>query len=94
MTSSLAPLPLLVEKAEVVANETDGVLAMVDPSSALGLFLFGQGLGTFAGPHVNRELLFLMEDVFEDFVTAAVRRHQRRFTVRSQGPKISVQEGH
>ena len=27
-----------------------------------------------------------MEDVFEDFVTAAIRRHQRHFTVRAQGP--------
>ena len=52
----------------------------------VGLFLFGQGLATFAGPHVNRALLFPMEDVFEDFVTAAVRRHQRRFMVRAQGP--------
>ena len=50
------------------------------------LFLFGRGLATFAGPHVNRALLFPMEEVFEDFVTAAVRRHQRRFTVRAQGP--------
>ena len=50
------------------------------------LFLFGHGLATFAGPHVNRALLFPMEEVFEDFVTAAVRRHQRRFTVRAQGP--------
>ncbi len=52
----------------------------------VGLFLFGYGLATFAGPHVNRALLFPMEEVFEDFVTAAVRRHQRRFTVRAQGP--------
>ena len=52
----------------------------------VGLFLFGQGLATFAGPHVNRALLFPMEDVFEDFVTAAVRRHQRHFTVHAQGP--------
>ena len=52
----------------------------------VGLFLFGQGLATFAGPHINRALLFPMEDVFEDFVTAAVRRHQQRFTVRAQGP--------
>ncbi len=52
----------------------------------IGLFLFGQGLATFAGPHVNRALLFPMEDVFEDFVTAAIRRHQRRFAVRAQGP--------
>ena len=52
----------------------------------VGLFLFGHGLGAFAGPHVNRALLFPMEEVFEDFVVAAVRRHQRRFTVRAQGP--------
>ena len=52
----------------------------------VGLFLFGHGLGTFVGPHVNRALLFPMEEVFEDFVTAAFRRHQRRFTVRAQGP--------
>ena len=44
----------------------------------VGLFLFGHGLTTFAGPYVNRALLFPMEEVFEDFVTAAVRRHQRR----------------
>ena len=52
----------------------------------VGLFLFGQGLATFAGSYVNRALLFPMEEVFEDFVTAAVSRHQRRFTVRAQGP--------
>ena len=52
----------------------------------VGLFLFGKGLATYAGPHVNRALLFPMEDVFEDFVTAAVRRNQIRFTVRAQGP--------
>ena len=52
----------------------------------VGLFLFGHGLATFAGPHVNRALLFPMEEVFEDFVTAAVRRHQRLFTVCAQGP--------
>lgn len=50
------------------------------------LFLFRQGLATFAGPYLNRALLFPMEEVFEDFVTAAVRRHQQRFTVRAQGP--------
>ena len=52
----------------------------------VGLFLFRQGLATFAGPYVNRALLFPMEEVFEDFVTAAVRRHQRRFAVHAQGP--------
>ena len=54
------------------------------------LFLFGRGLATFTGPHVNRALLFPMEEVFEDFVTAAVRRHQRRFTVHAQGPMRSL----
>ena len=52
----------------------------------VGLFLFRQGLATFGGPYVNRALLFPMEEVFEDFVTAAIRRHQRRFAVRAQGP--------
>ena len=56
----------------------------------VGLFLFGHGLATFAGPHVNRALLFPMEEVFEDFVTAAVRRHQRRFTVCAQGPMLQL----
>ena len=50
----------------------------------VGLFLFGHGLATFAGSHVNRALLFPMEQVFEDFVTASVRRHQRRFAVSAQ----------
>ncbi|MYA17085.1 MAG: hypothetical protein F4Z28_10135 [Gammaproteobacteria bacterium] len=52
----------------------------------VGLFLFGHGLATFSGPHVSRALLFPMEEVFEDFVTAAVRRHQQRFVVRAQRP--------
>ncbi|MDE2982923.1 MAG: hypothetical protein OXU74_17160 [Gemmatimonadota bacterium] len=52
----------------------------------VGLFLFGHGLATFAGPHVSRALLFPMEQVFEDFVTAAVRRHQQHFLVRAQSP--------
>ena len=52
----------------------------------VGLFLLGHGLATFSGPHVSRALLFPMEEVFEDFVTAAVRRHQQRFAVRAQGP--------
>ncbi len=54
------------------------------------LFLFGRGLATFSGLHVARALLFPMEEVFEDFVTAAVRRHQRYFTVRAQGPMRSL----
>ena len=56
----------------------------------IGLFLFAKGLATLAGSHVNRALLFPMEEVFEDFVTAAIRRHQRRFTVRAQGPMRSL----
>lgn len=52
----------------------------------VGLFLFNDGLATFAGKHVNQALLFPMEEVFEDFVTACFRRHQRRFSVKAQGP--------
>ena len=56
----------------------------------VGLFLFGQGLATFAGRHLSRALLFPMEEVFEDFVTAAVRRHQQRFTVSAQKPRLHL----
>lgn len=51
----------------------------------VGLFLFDHGLTTFAGKYVNQTLLFPMWEVFEDFVTACFRRHQRRFFVREQG---------
>ena len=51
----------------------------------VGLFLFNQGLTTFAGRHVNQTLLFPMWEVFEDFVAACFRRYQRRFSVREQG---------
>ncbi len=50
------------------------------------LFLFDQGLATWTGKHENRSLLFPMQDVYEDFVTDAFRRHQDRFDVVSQGP--------
>ena len=50
------------------------------------LFLFGRGLARFSGPHVPSSLLFPMQQVFEGFVTAAVRRRQHRFPVRAQGP--------
>lgn len=53
----------------------------------VGLFLFGHGLTTFAGKHVNQTLLFPMEEVFEDFVAACFRRYQQRFSVRVQGPR-------
>ena len=53
----------------------------------VGLFLFGHGLTTFAGKHVNRTLLFPMWEVFEDFVAACFRRYQRQFSVREQGPR-------
>ena len=52
----------------------------------VGLFLFGHGLATFSGPHLSRALLFPMEEVFEDFITAAFRRYQRRFSVHAQRP--------
>ena len=51
----------------------------------VGLFLFNHGLATFAGEHVNRALLFPMEEVFEDFVVDAFRRYQGQYRVRAQG---------
>ena len=55
----------------------------------VGLFLFNHGLATFAGKHVNQALLFPMEEVFEDFVADAFRRHQRDYRVQTQGPRQS-----
>lgn len=52
----------------------------------VGLFLFHRGLATFSGTHENVSLLFPMEQVFEDFVTASFRRHQRDYRVRAQSP--------
>ena len=51
------------------------------------LFLFNRGLATYSGPHANISLLFPMEQVFEDFVTASFRRYQRRYAVARQGPR-------
>ena len=53
----------------------------------VGLFLFNYGLATFAGKHVNRALLFPMEEVFEDYVVHAFRRYQKDYQVRAQGPQ-------
>ena len=55
----------------------------------VGLFLFGHGLTTFAGPHRNLSLLFPMEQVFEDFVTYNFRRHQTTYCVAAQRPDKS-----
>lgn len=53
----------------------------------VGLFLFGHGLTTFAGKHVNASLLFPMEEVFEDFVTHAFKHYQNTYPVRAQSPQ-------
>ncbi len=53
----------------------------------VGLFLFNHGLTTFGGRHANVSLLFPMEQVFEDFVTASFRRHQGVYAVTSQRPQ-------
>ena len=53
----------------------------------VGLFLFNNGLATFAGEHVNRALLFPMEQVFEDFLVDAFHRHQTQYQVWSQAPQ-------
>lgn len=52
----------------------------------VGLFLFGHGLTTFSGKHVNASMLFPMEEVFEDFVTHAFKRYQS-YTVWAQSPQ-------
>ena len=51
-----------------------------------GLFLFGHGLTTFEGKHVNQSLLFPMEEVFEGLVACHFRKHQDKFSVETQGP--------
>ena len=51
------------------------------------LFLFGHGLATYKGKHVNQSLLFPMEEVFEDFVAFHFRKNQNQFNVRTQGPQ-------
>ena len=53
----------------------------------VGLFLFGHGLATFEGKHVNQSLLFPMEEVFEDFVTHNFMVQQKDFGVKIQGPQ-------
>ena len=57
----------------------------------VGLFLFGHGLTTFAGKHVNASMLFPMEEVFEDFVTQSFRRYQA-YPVRAQSPQKPLAE--
>ena len=53
----------------------------------VGLFLFNEGLTTFAGRHANVSLLFPMEKVFENFVTHSFSRHQQRYRVAAQHPQ-------
>ena len=51
----------------------------------VGLFLFGNGLTTFAGRHRNLSLLFPMEEVFEDYVTHSFNRYLPDSRVTAQG---------
>ncbi len=51
------------------------------------LFLFDRGLVAYSGKHKNFSLLFPMEEVFEDFVTHAFRRHQKEYEVQAQKPQ-------
>ena len=53
----------------------------------VGLFLFGKGLTTFSGKHINHCLLFPMEQIFEDFVAHSFRKYQKYFTVQTQRPR-------
>lgn len=56
------------------------------------LFLFNFGLVTYSGQYKNISLLFPMEEVFEDFVTFCFRKYQKRYAVRTQGPKRCLVE--
>ena len=53
----------------------------------VGIFLFGHGLTTFQGKHLNQSLLFPMEEIFEDFVAYAFRRYQSDYSVKPQAPR-------
>ena len=50
----------------------------------VGLFLFGQGLATFSGKHIERCLLFPMEQIFEDYVADGFYKYQNTFDVKTQ----------
>jgi len=49
------------------------------------LFLFYRGPATYSGKHINKSLLFPMEQVYEHFVTHCFRQ-QDKFKVVAQGP--------
>lgn len=53
----------------------------------IGIFLFGDGLTTFRGKHLNQSLLFPMEKIYEDFVTHAFKNYQKEYKVKIHGPK-------
>lgn len=56
----------------------------------VGLFLFNQGLTTFAGRHVNQALLFPMWEIFEDFVADSLQRYQGSYPVLKQAPRAPL----
>ena len=58
----------------------------------VGLFLFGQGLTTFSGKHIEHCLLFPMEQIFEDFVAHSFRKYQHNFIVKTQESKKHLAE--
>ena len=84
-------IPLLTQKQQWKndwdKHRIDRSMPHYDPVMPwVRLFLFQHGLTTFKGKHVNQSLLFPMEEVFEDFVTHHFRKHQNKFSVKSQGP--------
>ena len=54
------------------------------------LFLFGHGLTTFSGKHLNQSLLFPMEQIFEDYVAHAFKKYWSNYDVITQGPRKSL----
>ena len=53
------------------------------------IFLFGHGLTTFSGKHLNQALLFPMEDIFEDYVNHAFKKYSI-YNVIPQGQKPRI----
>lgn len=54
------------------------------------LFLFQEGLATYAGQNTNISLLFNMEQVFEDFLISSFRKYQQQYSVIAQGPQKAL----
>ena len=54
----------------------------------IGMFLFGHGLATFSGKHLNQSLLFPMEKIYEDYVAQAFKSYPlKNYDVKTHNPR-------